>query len=132
MNTSAQNTPATTLDYSAAHTTIRELDTLPEEDRQAIAAWSHTTIDYVFWYRKTFEAIVAEYRADPAYANGDADAEHDDSILDEFAEGDEGVYGSALAALAWPLIGKGVHKAQLRLLASPYAVWESAKDVADI
>ncbi|MFE6967226.1 hypothetical protein ACFVAJ_19260 [Agromyces sp. NPDC057679] len=94
------------LDYPAAETVKTYLSSLTENDRATISANSLATIDYRYWLRKSKEAAIA---ADPAAAAFLA-------TLDD----DPGLNGPVIAALVEPIIGRGVHRAQLWLLTGGY------------
>jgi hypothetical protein len=123
MTTTAPTQTDTTLDYIAAFELVKTLMALPKEDRALIGEWSLSITDYAYWYRKTFEAVVVSYRADPVYTNDFIRAERDDAILDCLADGDTELLGAALAELARPLVGKGVHRAALNILEASYLAW---------
>jgi hypothetical protein len=118
------------LDYVAAAEVMERLQSLPEDARQQIGEWSANTVDYKYWYRETFETVVAIYRANSVfYAENKNFADRDEAILDVFADGDQWLLGAALAELARPLIGRGVHRRQLNLLEAPFLYFLTVQPV---
>ncbi|WP_157497371.1 hypothetical protein [Leifsonia sp. Leaf264] len=94
--------PQTVLNHRAAEQVLEWLESIPETDREAIADCAESIIDFRYWYRKAAEAAV------------DADPETSE-FLGKLS-GRPGLYGPALATLTEPLVGHGVHRAQLDLL----------------
>ncbi|WP_159599478.1 hypothetical protein [Agromyces humi] len=94
------------LDLPAAESARDDIASLPPAARAEISAHALSTVDYTYWLKKAAATAVA---ADP-------DAETFLSTLDP----DPGVNGPAVAALVEPLIGRGVHRAQLWLLTGAY------------
>lgn len=129
MSTITITSTESALDYAAAAEVMEWLQSLPEADRVQIAEWSAETVDYKYWYRETFETVVAVYRANSEFYDANKNfADRDEAILDVFADGDQWLLGAALAELARPLIGLGVHRRQLDHLEASYLFYVAGLD----
>lgn len=105
------HTPPITLNFDAAEEELGRINRLDEADMDAIFACSSSLVDYLYWYNKA--GLFAQ-----AQATGLEEEAYLIQALSEAAEDDRLLFGSSLAALVEPFVGRGVHRAQLQLLSA--------------